>query len=593
MNTSFSGVITLIHGTFASNAEWITATSEIYKKLSATYPNASVNMFQWSGGNSHRARTLAGLELASTLETQLSIEPEKKHILIAHSHGGNVALYAMRNKLVASAVTKIVFLSTPFFHAKKRETMRMFSFFGPSISWLLIFPIYMPFGDMALRLSLEYLFFSADTAALLSLIISLILIWYYAYKGGRASLSRWLSKVLPRALERKARFYLRTVSTPEVQCQWLALYTSRDEALLWLKSLNFISAIPLNSSSLITSILPKLWPVVVVCSVGIALATYIRDGNSDYGVELASDFIIMPYIIGCLLSLLIYLLGYLIPPLIRGNKIGFGSEGVLMNTLISILPSAVPDSSLVEGSGSYLFKPSAGYSGLRHSASYADPEAIDLIVSFVGGKTPSYGRPRTTPNPKWVRAFNLLGAAAIITTALYFIYYEDIRLSGSGIKEIYTSLDPSLKIVSRRMLAEVKESLQPEITRTIPFSVNHDFAKQHCHLAGLYGSDSRSSLVMVSLDDWYTLTQAQIDTYKQDKRISEDLKSKLKPMSEPTTYLVLHSFSEHKWEREFWFEKHPRTNLQYIKSGEITISNTSEENSANINFKLYLDCYAQ
>lgn len=89
-------VVTLVHGTFATDAEWTQPQSALSRHLTkalgcaVTFPRP----FLWSGSNSHRARLVAGENLAEYLRDSIKQYPDSLHFIVAHSHGGNVALYA-------------------------------------------------------------------------------------------------------------------------------------------------------------------------------------------------------------------------------------------------------------------------------------------------------------------------------------------------------------------------------------------------------------------------------------------------------------------------------------------------------------------
>jgi len=71
--------------------------------------------FYWSGKNSYRDRKLASVCLRKQLLAHFSAEPDVCHYVVAHSHGGNVALRAVNNSmLLARAVKGIVSIATPF-----------------------------------------------------------------------------------------------------------------------------------------------------------------------------------------------------------------------------------------------------------------------------------------------------------------------------------------------------------------------------------------------------------------------------------------------------------------------------------------------
>lgn len=82
-------IVILIHGTFASEAEWCKPGGNFYTilKNEANRINEKLISFTWSGALSNQARIEAAEDLAQVI---LSYAMEKKIILIGHSHGGNV-----------------------------------------------------------------------------------------------------------------------------------------------------------------------------------------------------------------------------------------------------------------------------------------------------------------------------------------------------------------------------------------------------------------------------------------------------------------------------------------------------------------------
>jgi hypothetical protein len=72
---------------------------------------ATFRIFQWSGGNSVRDRARAADELSS----QLASDPDNANsIVIAHSHGGNVAFLAISKLGSRGANVHLITLATPF-----------------------------------------------------------------------------------------------------------------------------------------------------------------------------------------------------------------------------------------------------------------------------------------------------------------------------------------------------------------------------------------------------------------------------------------------------------------------------------------------
>jgi len=76
--------------------EWIEPDSDLCTQLrSRLTGEVSFLSFRWTGQNTHKARIAAGEALGKRiLETKAS-DPDARQFILAHSHGGNVALYAL------------------------------------------------------------------------------------------------------------------------------------------------------------------------------------------------------------------------------------------------------------------------------------------------------------------------------------------------------------------------------------------------------------------------------------------------------------------------------------------------------------------
>ena len=119
-------VVVLVHGTFARNAQWTKAGGSLYDRL--VQMRCKVNSFQWSGKNSHYARRLAVSQLTQTLGKLQEENPEAPLWVIAHSHGGNIAIHAGQEiwkKDPDQGRLTVVTLATPFIHARIRRRPAM------------------------------------------------------------------------------------------------------------------------------------------------------------------------------------------------------------------------------------------------------------------------------------------------------------------------------------------------------------------------------------------------------------------------------------------------------------------------------------
>ncbi|MCP5235748.1 MAG: alpha/beta fold hydrolase [Zoogloeaceae bacterium] len=114
-------VFLLIHGTFGCRSEFAFPDSFLAEALKARITGSVVfRRFEWDGFNSHECRLRAAKDLVAVLENQVSEFPSSRHFIIAHSHGGNVAGYALKESAVAKRVARVYTLATPFICARPR-----------------------------------------------------------------------------------------------------------------------------------------------------------------------------------------------------------------------------------------------------------------------------------------------------------------------------------------------------------------------------------------------------------------------------------------------------------------------------------------
>jgi Alpha/beta hydrolase family len=114
-------VVTTVHGTFASRAAWPDADSPLGRYLREHLPGSvEIRPFRWSGANGFRKREAAAHALREHLLRAMNDEPGAVHFVIAHSHGGNIAMLAAGEQSVEKRLAGIVCLSTPFLQARPR-----------------------------------------------------------------------------------------------------------------------------------------------------------------------------------------------------------------------------------------------------------------------------------------------------------------------------------------------------------------------------------------------------------------------------------------------------------------------------------------
>ncbi len=121
-------IIVPIHGTFAFGAAWTRRGHRLIDSAcAAAGTEVVVRRFLWSGGNTFRARSVAAIELRRHLsdlrEEANAVGADPKIVLIAHSHGGNVAVDAAEGAASCERpqIDHIVCLATPFLRLEPRH----------------------------------------------------------------------------------------------------------------------------------------------------------------------------------------------------------------------------------------------------------------------------------------------------------------------------------------------------------------------------------------------------------------------------------------------------------------------------------------
>jgi hypothetical protein len=122
VTTSPLYLLTLFHGTWAPGADWTHEESPLCQALKDKFGDRiTFDRFCWSGRNSHRARCGAALGLRAHVCRNHERLAGYQQYLIAHSHAGNVCLYALRDDDVRQAIRGVITLSTPFILCRRRD----------------------------------------------------------------------------------------------------------------------------------------------------------------------------------------------------------------------------------------------------------------------------------------------------------------------------------------------------------------------------------------------------------------------------------------------------------------------------------------
>jgi|ERR1022692_679706 pimeloyl-ACP methyl ester carboxylesterase len=122
--------ITLVYGTFRDQRIW---DSRFLETLERALGGSVVfdKGYSWTGKNSQDVRVEAGHSLQKYILALMKAQPHAEHFVIGHSHGGNIALYAIGsdlaptftgdNLLIKGKVSGVICLGTPFLDVRPRR----------------------------------------------------------------------------------------------------------------------------------------------------------------------------------------------------------------------------------------------------------------------------------------------------------------------------------------------------------------------------------------------------------------------------------------------------------------------------------------
>jgi hypothetical protein len=350
--------VVLVHGTFARDAPWTRAESDFLIALAAQL-NEEVRVVQhlWSGRNSFADRVSAAAELRQAILGESRTFPERDLFVIAHSHGGNVALSAAARIDCVRTIAGIVTLGTPFLRSQFRGQKMLVAWAISLGGW----------GLLAVHAAANLFGWDTDVFGVVSIALLAL-----------ASLATYfmLKPVAARAPELPI---LNEIGYGAVHTPILCIRHSFDEASLWLGMLSLPRFIQYRLTNLAEAVIGRAAELAYL-SVAISFFTF---------------FFLTPNLFGYVGSALVLFLIF-VPPLnvlstlLSFHPFGFGARFSLATMFIDMSVHDRADRADVNvarfsGPLGLLRVIKSGRFSLKspHSLGYSDPSAIARIAQWM------------------------------------------------------------------------------------------------------------------------------------------------------------------------------------------------------------------
>lgn len=363
-------IVVLVHGTGARKAGWTESGSKMCTRIRSS-PDSDIYRFLWTGENSHQARLEAGDRLADQLQ-QLFAQPAhaaSELLLIAHSHGGNVALYSLRPPGLQSRLSSLVCLATPFLTTEPTTLSEMVAIgciFGAIPLLLFGLPYAISFASFAMR---QWIW----TAVVVAVAIPLLLLLRGALRGAglRFYLWRFVSTLFDDTDPRSDKDRL---TPPMVDTRKFVVFkVAADEAAGLLKASQFASWITLQFGSL-TQRLIVFFAGLIIAALITRNMFYKIDTPVSWDYPFAS-FLWYAAMIGIVGAVILTVVLFALVGLLIFGSAPFGYDAAAYAVRLQTIPEDTPmGTSIVV---------QVNLDGFRHSSIYDSDDVIERVATIV------------------------------------------------------------------------------------------------------------------------------------------------------------------------------------------------------------------
>jgi hypothetical protein len=376
---------------------WLGSRSALRRALAGLSADGPVRVhaFVWSGRNRVADRSRAAARLTRKLRLRLKQHPTARHYVVAHSHGGNVALYAMRDPQVGSRLDGLVCLSTPFLHARRRDVRGQYStlgWVGLLVAGVTAYAVsrFFPQSWSSIRVAGDSLAtWAAITAGLVTVAAAALALWLSRRESDRLATEmsipaqRSTPVLTIRAPADEASM---TLAGAEFLLWFINTLWTRVSEMLDRSTMRIYAA--LDSESRDDSWRTFAASIAIWVLIGSSIALYRMGGVS--GDRPITWLLAAPPAVAALAIVLVALVivgSYLWSPLIL---LIWALSGLLLWPFGARLFAAAflevnVGWSPPGRSEAILLADTAPDAGLAHSASYQDPQALALLVEWIRG----------------------------------------------------------------------------------------------------------------------------------------------------------------------------------------------------------------
>jgi hypothetical protein len=359
-------VITLVHGTWGSKSKWLEEESTIRKHLETSLKRRVEFVTpRWNGRNVSSARQEAASIVRNQLKENFERYKDAEQYIIAHSHGGNVTLYALEDRDIEQKIAGVICLNTPFISVVRRNTKvilaQLVVLIGVFPLIFLMQNIFTAFEETAFR-------GAAFLGIGLSIFIGIVILATILTGNVLAPFASWI-------YQKRERVIGQLLPSPIERCPIFCLSTAGDEPVAVLGFSEAIANLPYLLMHII------VWPFAFVLAFAAQSLGYIPPlslvAQPPSEAMFSSMFIYAP---GFLIALQV--LAVAISFAFRGLPLGegIGWRRLFYNLFVRISVSVVPINCRNVHFEAYDGK-SSGV--LMHSQIYKDEKAIEIMADWI------------------------------------------------------------------------------------------------------------------------------------------------------------------------------------------------------------------